>query len=275
MNIHFLSQIIRAISFFFIVNTIICLCALWIAHDNQGDVIAYIGPKPHSNWFENRMAVNLYDVRTKAITSLTTLDLYPHLFSWSPNGEYIGLIARSYGNMNNQIGLYVMNSDGNNTRLISGTLSVVIASERPPFWSSDNQNMVFQAMQQGGNVVQFYKGYLDGTFPELIDLSHPLAQAYIQNFFPTYQTAPNGLYRVLVDYRDNEWGLYVVIGEKQEKIYPLTAETIMPDAADWSPDSRLIAFSQRENRIPMINVITMTGDIVFQIEQGRYPLWKP
>lgn len=275
MNTHFLSQIIRATCFFLIAIYGICMCVLWMGTANEGDVIAYIGPKPNTGWFENHMAVNVYDVRTKVTASLTTLELYPHLFSWSPNGEFIGMIARSYGNVNNQIGLYVMESDGNNLRLISDNLSVVIASERPPFWSSDNQNLVFQATQGGGNVVQFYKGYLDGTLPELIDLSHPLAQAYIQNFFPTYQTAPNGLYRVLVDYRNKEWGLYVVIGEKQQKVYHLTAETIMPDAADWSPDSRLIAFSQRKKQIPMINVITMTGDIVFEIEQGRYPLWKP
>lgn len=271
----FLWRIIQTLFSILVICLVLCGLALGIGFADEGDVIGFIGPRGDAKWFDNYFAVNGYDVRTKIVTPLTDISLYPQLFSWSPDGEYIGVIARPYGNGGAPSALYVSRTDGQAMRLISGDLAVIIASERPPFWSSNSQNMVFQAMQGGGNVVQFYIGYLDGTPPELIDISHPLAQSYIQNFFPTYQTAPNGKYRVLVDYRDNEWGLYVVIGGRQEKIYHLTSETIMPDAADWSPDSRLIAFSQRQKQVPMILVIGMTGEVVFQIEQGRYPLWKP
>jgi Tol biopolymer transport system component len=270
-----IGYITRPLFVMFGIITLLCLGAIGMGVINEGDTIGYIGPRGDTQWFDNQFGVNRYDVRTRNITSLTSPQVYPQLFSWSPNGDYVGVIARPFGDAGATSALYVLRANGHDMRLMSGDLAVIIASERPPFWSDDNQNMVFQAMQEGGNVVQFYKGYLDGTPPELIDISHPLAQAYIQNFFPTYQTAPNGKYRVLVDYRDNEWGLFLVIGDKQEKIYPLTSETMMPDAADWSPDSQWIALSQRQNRVPMINVITMSGDVVFQIKQGRYPLWKP
>ncbi|MCU0480726.1 MAG: hypothetical protein MUE54_05875 [Anaerolineae bacterium] len=271
----FLWRIIHSLFSILGISFVLCSLVLGLSVLDDDDVIAYIGSRDGTQWFDNQFAVNVYDIHTKNNIPLTSPDLYPQLFSWSPNGDYLGVIARPYGNAGATSALYVIHSDGHHLRRVSGDLAVVIASERPPFWSVDSQNMVFQAMQAGGNVVQFYKAHLDGSPPELIDISHPLAQAYIESFFPTYQTAPNGRYRVLVDYRNNEWGLYVVVGGRQDKIYHLTSETMMPDAADWSPDSRLIAFSQRQDRIPMIYVITMTGEMVFRIEQGRYPLWKP
>lgn len=271
----FLWRIIHSLFGILAIVITFCMGAMGLGSLYEGDIIAFIGPRGDTKWVDNQFAVNGYDVRTQNIVALTSPNLYPQLFSWSHDGAYLGVIARPYGNSSATSALYVIQADGHDLRLISGDLAVIIASERPPFWALDNQHMVFQAIQGGGNVVQFYIGYLDGTPPQLIDISHPLAQAYIQNFFPTYQTAPNGTYRVLVDYRDNEWGLFLVIGNKQEKIYHLTSETIMPDAADWSPNSQHIAFSQRAKNIPMIDVITMSGEVLFQIEQGRYPLWKP
>jgi len=50
---------------------------------------------------------------------------------------------------------------------------------------------------------------------------------------------------------------------------------MMPDAPDWSPDSTRIALSQREGGVPMIWVISRTGEKLFRIENGRYPIWKP
>ena len=275
MPLKFFWQIIRLMSLSFLMTGFLVIAMLFIGDQNEGDVIAFIGPRTNSQWTDGQFAVNSYDVRTGHIISITPPNLYPQVFNWSSDGAMIATIARQLGDITNPSGLYVMRSDGRDLRLISADLLVVIATERPPFWTDDNQHLVFQAQQAGSNIVQFYRGFLDGTLPELVDINDEGVQRYIQQLFPNYQRAPNALYTALVDYRNNQWGLYVAIGDQRQEIYPLTAEEMMPDAPDWSPDSTRIAFSKRENRVPMVIIITLTGNVLFDISQGRYPLWKP
>lgn len=266
---------IRLMSLSFLVTGFLVIAMLFIGDQNEGDIIAFIGPRTNSQWTDGRFAVNGYDVRTGLRISLTPQNLYPLVFSWSSDGAMIAMIARQFGDITNPSGLYVMRSDGRDIHLISADLLVIIATERPPFWTDDNQHLIFQAQQSGSNIVQFYRGSLDGTSPQLVDINDEDVQNYIQGLFPNYQRAPNTLYTALVDYRNNRWGLYVVMRGQRQEVYPLTAEEMMPDAPDWSPDSARIAFSRRENRVPEVVVILLTGEVLFDIPQGRYPLWKP
>lgn len=275
MTPSFFWHITRMMSLSFWVIGFLVIAMLFIGDQTEGDVIAYIGPRTNSQWTDGRFAVNSYDVRMGLILSLTPPNLYPQVFSWSSDGAMIAMIARHLGDITNPSGLYVMRSDGRDIQLISENLLVIIATERPPFWTDDNQHLVFQAQQSGSNIVQFYRGSLDGTVPELVDINDEDVQNYIQGLFPNYQRAPNPLYTALVDYRNNRWGLYVVVRGQRQEIYPLTAEEMMPDAPDWSPDSARIAFSKRDNRVPEVVVISLTGEVLFDIPQGRYPLWKP
>ena len=271
----FFWQITRLMSLSFLVTGFLVIAMLFIGDQNEGDVIAFIGPRTNSRWTDGRFAVNSYDVRTGHIVSITPPNLYPQVFNWSSDGAMIATIARQFGDITNPSGLYVMRSDGRDVRLISGDFVVIITTERPPFWTDDNRHLIFQAQQAGSNNIQFYRGSLDGTPPELVDINDEDVQNYIQELFPNYQRAPNALYTALVDYRNNQWGLYVVIRGQRQQIYPLTAEEMMPDAPDWSPDSARIAFSKRQNRVPEVMVLSLTGEVLFDIPQGRYPLWKP
>ncbi|MDX2075418.1 MAG: hypothetical protein SFZ02_03235 [bacterium] len=273
---HFFMRLITRITYFFLITSLLCAVIVTLLAQTQSDeIIAYIGARPNQAWLDYQFAVNVYDARTRLIVPLTDQSLQAQLFNWSPNGEYIGFLARTHGAITNPSSLYVIRHDGHEPRLISGDLIVIITTERPPYWTLDSQNMIFQAQQTGANIVQFYRGWLDGRPPELLDLSAPQAQDYIQNLFPPYQTAPNGIFQAQVDYRDNQWGLFVVIRGIRTKIHPLAAEEMMPDAPDWSPDSTRIALSQREGGVPMIWVMSLTGEKLFRIERGRYPLWKP
>ncbi len=275
MPLKFFWQILRVTSLLFLVIGFLVIAMLFISDQNEGDVIAFIGPRTNSVWTDGRFAVNSYDVRTGHIVSITPPNVYPQVFNWSSDGAMIAMIARRLGDIANPSGLYVMRSDGRDLRLISADLLVIIATERPPFWTDDNQHLIFQAQQAGSNIVQFYRGFLDGTPPQLVDINDDDVQRYIQQLFPNYQRAPNQLYTALVDYRNNRWGLYVVIRGQRQEIYPLTAEEMMPDAPDWSPDSTRIAFSKRQNRVAEVVVVSLTGEVLFNIPQARYPLWKP
>lgn len=275
MTFTFFWQIIRLMSMLLVANGMFVVVMLFFGDQNEGDIIAFIGPQTDSRWFDGRFAVNSYDVRTGNIISVTPPNLYPQVFNWSLDGAMIAMIARQLGDITNPSGLYVMRSDGRDLHLISQDLLVIITTERPPFWTDDNQHLIFQAQQSGSNIVQFYRGFLDESPPQLVDINDEDVQNYIQELFPTYQRAPNGLYTALIDYRNNQWGLYVVIQAQRQQIYPLTAEEMMPDAPDWSPDSARIAFSRRENRVSEVVVISLTGEVLFDIPQGRYPLWKP
>jgi len=271
----FVGIISRLMVFLAGVGVILSLMAILMGGILEGDTLAYIGSRNNTVWVEGRLAVNVYDVRTRLVAPLTAPSLYPQVYSWSPNGQHIAFIARPYGGIQNPSALYVMRADGSETQRISGDLVVMITSERPPYWILDSQSLIFQAQQMGVNNVQFFRGRLDGQLPELLDLNDVRTQGYLQNLFPSFQVAPNGMYRAQVDYRDNEWGLFVVLRGIRQKIHPLTSEQMMPDAPDWSPDSTRIALSQREGGVPMIWVLSLTGEKIFRIEQGRYPLWKP
>ena len=273
---HFFMRLITRITYFFLITSLLCAVVMIVLGQAQSDeIIAYIGARPNQAWLDYQFAVNVYDVRTRLIVPLTSPSLQVQLFNWSPNGEYIGFLARPHGAITNPSSLYIMNHDGHEPRLISGHLVVMITTERPPYWTSDSKNMIFQAQQAGANIVQFYRGWLDGRPPELIDLNDSRAQGYIQNLFPPYQIAPNGIFYAQVDYRDNQWGLFVIIRGTRTKIHPLTAEEMLPSNPDWSPDSTRIALSQREGGVPMIWVMWLTGEKIFRIERGQYPLWKP
>lgn len=275
MQLLFFTCIIRYMTKLMLINSLLVIFMVFVGGQLKGDVLAYIGQRPNTTWLNSQLAVNIYDVRTRMITTLTPRHIYPQIFNWSPDGDYIALIGRAYGDIQNPSGLYVMRSDGGDFRLLSGNLLVIITTERPPFWTADSRHVIFQAQQPGGNLTQFYRVGLDAIPPELVDLNHPDVQMYIRQLFPTYERAPNGHYMAQVDYRDNAWGLFVAIDGQHKRIYPLTAEEMMPDAPDWSPDSTRIAFSLRQNRVPMIRVISWQGEQIFDIRQARYPLWKP
>lgn len=276
MTSSFFGQIIRLIGLSFLMVSMLVVAMLFIGDQNEGDVIAFIGPQTDSQWFDGRFAVNSYDVQTRLVVSVTPPNLYPWLFGWSQNGDYIAFIARFYGDVSNTLGLYIMRSDGRDLRLISGDLLPVLAN-RQPFWTETGQHIVFQAQQAGSNLVQFYRAFLDGTPPQLADINDEDVQNYIQTLFPTYFQSPNRDYIVQIDFRDNEWGLYLIHKGQRQKIYQLatTAEERIPDAPDWSPDSTRIAFPQRLNNVSTIRIISLTGEVLFDIPQGRYPLWKP
>jgi Tol biopolymer transport system component len=271
----FMEIMMRFMVFIAGIGVVLSLMAMLVGDIFEGDAIAYIGSRNNTVWSDGKFAVNVYDVRTRLVVPLTAPSLYPQIYNWSHDGTYIAFVARPYGGVENPSALYVMRADGAETRRISGDLVVIITSERPPYWTADNQSLIFQAQQMGVNNVQFFRGRLDGQPPELLDLNDARAQGYLQNLFPSFQVAPNGIYQAQVDYRDNGWGLFVVLRGIRQKIYPLTAEQMTPDDPDWSPDSTRIAFSQREGGVPMIWVLSLTGERIFRIEQGRYPLWKP
>lgn len=254
------------------------ICGVVISHSGgwyDAGVLAYIGSRPNTRWGEAQFAINAYDVRTRHIIPLTSPNLYPQVFNWSPNGEHIAFVARPYGSGVAVSQLYVMKASGQDAHLISADLTVIITSERPPYWVSDNQTVIFQATQAGGTLVQFYRGYVDGSPPQLTDLNDVRAQGYLNNLFPTYHIAPNGTHWAYIDYQQPEWVLVVIVNGMRNPLYTFTAEEIMPDAPDWSADSTRIAFSQREQGVAMIRVLSLDGADVFTLPQGRYPLWQP
>ncbi len=202
------------------------------------------------------------------------LDEYP---TWSPDGTKIlyyhrGIIEISekhywgydYSTDINQIGLWMVNSDGTNPHLLINKTGIIAD------WSPDGNWIVFET---GG---QIYKTPVSGDSLVMSQVVQLTTEG--RNFFPAW--SPDGEWiafdsNVIEPY--SIWKMYSDGSDKtQLRVSEFEGDGRSPH---WSPDTKRIVFQSYYNREPELFIMNSDGSSVFMLTENtiyeRYPKWSP
>jgi Tol biopolymer transport system component len=216
----------------------------------------------------------------------------------SPDGS---LIAYYHKNLETQeaneypTGLYVMDIDGNNRRLL------LKGAHWNPSWSPDGNWIVFtsggtlQIINLTGDSIRTFQGVNDvplfhpdwSSDGKLILFSSPLENGGFFFSNPTFQNTRQLFDISKLHGTDPNWSpecdqiLYSKYYEGNEELFVIdtagTNDTRLTDNdrtdrhSRWSPDGRLIAWSSSTR----IYVMNSDGSDPKKLDYGRYPCWFP
>jgi Tol biopolymer transport system component len=158
---------------------------------------------------------------------------------WSPDGSKIAFSS----NRSSRFGIYTMNADGSNVRLVTDA----VTDPGGPAWSPDGSRIAFTAgsafTTDAQSVVDIYVINVDGS-----GLAK-LTQASAQNFGPTWSPDSKQIAFASNREADNQWRIWVMNadGTNQRRLTdihntsnPAFYKDTMPA---WSPDGTRIVFN--------------------------------
>jgi TolB protein len=197
------------------------------------------------------------------ITRLENI-LYGNDPAWSPDGRQIALTMTTSSSSE----IYVMNTDGTNSRRLSSER----ANDHEPAWSPDGRAIAFSSLRDGN--IDIYRMNADGSG------SQRLTDHTAMDSEPVW--SPDGRQIAFVSSRDGSFNTEIyLINADGSGLRNLTQQSGADQNPAWSPDGSLLAFaSNRENRFK-IYVMDMAHDLVMRITdpgleaQHWNPAWQP
>lgn len=201
----------------------------------------------------------------------------------SPDGQHVIYTSHSSGNSSSTSGLWIINSNGQNKRLLSKEVEFGFIFA----WSPDGKRIAFYSGgwnvidADGSNLVQLTS---DSKIPRVL-----LPQCY---FLPPLWS-PNSRTLAVVSSSTDSWESFCpggtrdlfkgndiyLIDVESGKYHPLLADgsTGNIDPA-WSPDGSQIAFVSNRGGSPEIWVVNLDGSNLRQMtrdsKQVRFPVWS-
>jgi Tol biopolymer transport system component len=184
--------------------------------------------------------------------------------AWSPDGKRIAFSG--YGD-NNARGIYVMNPEGTNVRLLFQS-PAPSSDEFRPYWSPDGRRLAF--------VVDTF-----GPWIIAADGGRPRRLAKVPMEGSTIAWSPDG--RTLAFGSSGDGALYTIRtdGTRLRRLTRRQSSDAVDEgayvgSAAWSPDGRRIAFLQYlDNSAPRLEVVDANGGRPRVVARGYAPAWSP
>lgn len=213
----------------------------WNPNDEEFDILAYGSGNSDGTAIVTRHANGLDQTYLTGYTE----NYYP---TWSPDGQKIAFVSVQDGNAD----IYVIDAQGEGEPI---RLTTDPAWDADPSWSPDSQLIAFASNRDGGDGFQIYvMNAEDGTKQARLPNNRPIGT---WNSFPNW--SPDGS-QIVFQSRDNSESLfqiYVMSTLREDTPVQLTFEG-NNELAEWSPDSKLIAFTS--NRDGNNEVYMMSAD---------------
>ncbi len=185
--------------------------------------------------------------------------------AWSPDGQRIAFASHRSGNWD----LYILElPSGEITRLTDNP-----AFEARPTWSPDGQWLAYEGYYEGN--LDIYIIRADGS-----EGPYPVTHHQAPDFAPAWTTSPDGRTLAYVSWREGNQDIYILdLDDPSEGKAVNVTNTATVNETDpaWGPGGLLLAYSARENGVPLVYVqkISEPNAKPIVIGRGSSPTWSP
>jgi Tol biopolymer transport system component len=199
------------------------------------------------------------------LTSFVSESIRP---AWSPDGTQIAFFSLR-ANSDVVSGLYLMDVEGHNPRLLSTTVG-----QSNPAWSPDSRSIIYSSDQRGSEGI-YRITVADGVIQQISDKPTSLLAV-----------SPDGRQIAFMSACDNNCDIFVADGDGSN-LRQLTRNGLFDVFPVWSPDSQQIAFMSNRDQFFEIYVVdadctTRPGGcdanarrLTYNRDFDGFPNWSP
>ncbi len=219
-----------------VLGTLVALLHVTLSVPGTGGQIIYTGNQG------GRQGLYMLDVLSGESYRIPHQEQRDTEAAWSPDGSQLVLVSQS-GTYCNR-GIFVMDSDGNNRRRLTGCYSDALH----PAWSPDGSQIAFVAFRR--NTTDLYVINPDGN-----NLQNITADIAVENS-PSW--SPDGSRITFGTSRDGNWEIYLIGSDGSNRTRLTYHEAADWDPA-WSPDGSQIVFVSNRSGVSF-ELYTMNPD---------------
>ena len=191
--------------------------------------------------------------------------------TWSPDGSQIAFAGGAFG----PYGIWIMNADGTDPRLIPGTDELDVAH---PTWSPDGTMIAFGVGSTVPGVAEpinfdLFEASADGSGP----LTNVTDTPGVAETAPAWSPDGNliAFVRVPNTLDDTPAGGIAVIRPDGSGLRVLTEQHAFEQGPTWAPDGTMIAFQRDDREGTSIYTIRTDGTELTRVTVGSDPAWQP